>query len=129
MDDTAQNTNNTTIRSILLAEKLTGLNFTNWYRDLRIVLRVRSIRTGKNRKGQKGKDKEKNKLAYALKPKISPPPKREHPAKDFVCHHCKELKKIKSDNIASTSGIFTRELYVFPNNTWVYDTGCGTHIF
>ncbi|GJX19489.1 hypothetical protein Tco_0222166 [Tanacetum coccineum] len=35
----AQNTNNTTIRSILLAEKLTGSNFTNWYRNLRIVLR------------------------------------------------------------------------------------------
>ncbi|GJX63821.1 hypothetical protein Tco_0296721 [Tanacetum coccineum] len=34
----AQNTNNTTIRSILLAEKLTGSNFTNWYRNLRIVL-------------------------------------------------------------------------------------------
>ncbi|GJX60582.1 hypothetical protein Tco_0291972 [Tanacetum coccineum] len=28
---TAQNTNNTTIRSILLAEKLIGSNFTNWY--------------------------------------------------------------------------------------------------
>ncbi|GJY83904.1 hypothetical protein Tco_0497280 [Tanacetum coccineum] len=27
------------IRSILLMEKLTGLNFTNWYRNLRIVLR------------------------------------------------------------------------------------------
>ncbi|GKB34795.1 hypothetical protein Tco_0879737, partial [Tanacetum coccineum] len=35
----AQNTNNTTIRSILLAEKLTGSNFTNRYRNLRIVLR------------------------------------------------------------------------------------------
>ncbi|GJV68384.1 retrotransposon protein, putative, ty1-copia subclass [Tanacetum coccineum] len=35
----AQITNNTTIRSILLAEKLTGSNFTNWYRNLRIVLR------------------------------------------------------------------------------------------
>ncbi|GJW64333.1 retrotransposon protein, putative, ty1-copia subclass [Tanacetum coccineum] len=34
----AQNTNNTTIRSDLLAEKLTSLNFTNWYRNLRIVL-------------------------------------------------------------------------------------------
>ncbi|GJV31848.1 retrotransposon protein, putative, ty1-copia subclass [Tanacetum coccineum] len=39
MAATAQNTNNTTIRSILLAEKLTGSNFTNWYRNLRIVLR------------------------------------------------------------------------------------------
>ncbi|GJV31849.1 hypothetical protein Tco_1392249 [Tanacetum coccineum] len=35
----AQNTNNTTIRSILLAEKLTVSNFINWYRNLRIVLR------------------------------------------------------------------------------------------
>nr|GEU71021.1 hypothetical protein [Tanacetum cinerariifolium] len=32
-----------TIRSILLAEKLTGSNFTNWYRNLRIVLRRLSI--------------------------------------------------------------------------------------
>ncbi|GJW34507.1 retrotransposon protein, putative, ty1-copia subclass [Tanacetum coccineum] len=39
MADTAQNTNNTTIRSFLLAKKLTGSNFTNWYRNLRIVLR------------------------------------------------------------------------------------------
>ncbi|GJT25723.1 hypothetical protein Tco_0895660 [Tanacetum coccineum] len=35
----AQNTNNTTIRLILLAEKLTSLNFTNWYRNMRIALR------------------------------------------------------------------------------------------
>nr|GEW74026.1 hypothetical protein [Tanacetum cinerariifolium] len=34
----AQNTNNTTIRSILLAKKVTGSNFTNWYRNLKIVL-------------------------------------------------------------------------------------------
>ncbi|GJQ90918.1 retrotransposon protein, putative, ty1-copia subclass [Tanacetum coccineum] len=35
----AQNTNNTTIRLILLAKKLTGSNFTNWYLKIRIVLR------------------------------------------------------------------------------------------
>nr|GEX31101.1 hypothetical protein [Tanacetum cinerariifolium] len=34
-----QNTNNTNIKSILQHEKLTGPNFTNWYRNLRIVLR------------------------------------------------------------------------------------------
>ncbi|GKC31429.1 hypothetical protein Tco_1038723 [Tanacetum coccineum] len=34
----AQNTNNTTIRSILQQEN-TGPNFTNWYQNLRIVLR------------------------------------------------------------------------------------------
>nr|GEY46754.1 retrotransposon protein, putative, Ty1-copia subclass [Tanacetum cinerariifolium] len=32
--------------------------------------------------------KEKNKLAYAPKPKIPPPPKREDPTKDSICHEC-----------------------------------------
>nr|GEW67343.1 zinc finger, CCHC-type [Tanacetum cinerariifolium] len=193
----AQNTNNTTIRSILQHEKLIGPNFMNWYRNLRIVLRsegrlahleqpliplpypevgqsvssyllkmksyldtleylgyampnelgvslilnslkkdydpsiqnynmhsmgkmiaelhvmlklykkgilkkaetlvVLSIREGKIQKnkkkprGAKGKDKGKNKLVYAPKPKILPSPKRHNPAKDSVCHHCKEV--------------------------------------
>ncbi|GJZ78686.1 zinc finger, CCHC-type containing protein, partial [Tanacetum coccineum] len=185
MADAAQNTNNTTIRSILLAKKLTGLNFTNWYRNLRIVLKyekkmkfveqpigpahdpetgdpdtidkyyeyedgqsvssyllkmksymdtlerlgyalpkelgtivelhamlklhekgvskktetpaVLVIRGGKIQKdkkklqGAKGKAKGKNKLAYALKTKIPPPPKRDNPAKDSICHHRKEV--------------------------------------
>ncbi|GKA15609.1 retrotransposon protein, putative, ty1-copia subclass [Tanacetum coccineum] len=39
-----------------------------------------------------------------------------------------ELKKRKNAGMASTLGIFTIELYAFPNKTWVYDTGCGTHI-
>ncbi|GJR24892.1 hypothetical protein Tco_0973419 [Tanacetum coccineum] len=58
-------------------------------------------------------EKGKNKLAYAPKPKIFPPPNREDPAKD---------------SRASSSGIFTIELYTFPNKSWVYDTGCGTYI-
>ncbi|GJU92053.1 zinc finger, CCHC-type containing protein [Tanacetum coccineum] len=92
--------------------------------------------------GAKGNDKGKNKLSYAPKPKILPPPKRENSAKDYVCHHCKEvghwrrnwpsyqaeLKKRKNASMSSTSGIFTIELYAFPNKTWVYDTGYGTHI-
>ncbi|GJV26621.1 retrotransposon protein, putative, ty1-copia subclass [Tanacetum coccineum] len=57
--------------------------------------------------------KGKNKLAYAPKLKIPPPPKREDPTKDSICHQC---------------GIFTIELYTFPNKSWVYDTGCDTHI-
>nr|GEX56534.1 hypothetical protein [Tanacetum cinerariifolium] len=32
--------------------------------------------------------KGKNKLAYAPKPKIPPPPKREDPAKESICHEC-----------------------------------------
>ncbi|GJW64332.1 retrotransposon protein, putative, ty1-copia subclass, partial [Tanacetum coccineum] len=80
----------------------------------------------------KGKDKGNTKLVYAPKPKIPPPPKRDNLAKDSVCHHCHEvghwrrnfssyhveLKKRKNASIASTSGIFTIELYAFPNKTW-----------
>nr|GFB80277.1 zinc finger, CCHC-type [Tanacetum cinerariifolium] len=32
-----------------------------------------------------------NKQAYATKPKIPPPPKRENPAKDSICHECGEI--------------------------------------
>ncbi|GJT92717.1 zinc finger, CCHC-type containing protein [Tanacetum coccineum] len=41
------------------------------------------IRASKVHKGE-------NKLAYAPKPKIPPPPKREDPAKDSICHECGE---------------------------------------
>ncbi|GJR08244.1 retrotransposon protein, putative, ty1-copia subclass [Tanacetum coccineum] len=46
--------------------------------------------------------------------------------------HSSELmkkKKTRGQNVASTSsGIYTIELFAFPKNSWVYDTGCGTHI-
>ncbi|GKB14898.1 hypothetical protein Tco_0848821, partial [Tanacetum coccineum] len=72
----------------------------------------------KKPQGAKGKDKGKNKLAYAPKPKIPPPPKRDNPTKDSICHHYKEvghwrrnfpsyqseLKKRKNASMASTSG-------------------------
>ncbi|GKF72012.1 retrotransposon protein, putative, ty1-copia subclass, partial [Tanacetum coccineum] len=61
-----------------------------------------------------------------------------------ACHHCKEVghwkrncpvylaelqKKRKQVSSVSSSGIFTIELFSFPNNnSWVYDTGCGTNI-
>ncbi|GJS03673.1 retrotransposon protein, putative, ty1-copia subclass [Tanacetum coccineum] len=38
------------------------------------------------------------------------------------------MKKKKLSQGASTSGIFTIELYSFPSTSWVYDTCCGTHI-
>nr|GEY93367.1 zinc finger, CCHC-type [Tanacetum cinerariifolium] len=108
-----------------------------------------AIRGGKIQKDKKkpqrakGMAKGNNKLAYAPKNKILPPPKRDNPTKDSICHHCKEvgywrkncssynaeLKKRKNANEASTSSIFTIELYAFSNNTRVYDTGYGTHIY
>ncbi|GKB67396.1 retrotransposon protein, putative, ty1-copia subclass [Tanacetum coccineum] len=80
---------------------------------------------------------------FAPKPKNPPTPKKDNPAKDAICHQCgevghwrrncimylAELMKIKKiSQGASTSGIFTIELYSFPSTSWVYDTGCGTHI-
>ncbi|GKA20103.1 retrotransposon protein, putative, ty1-copia subclass [Tanacetum coccineum] len=38
------------------------------------------------------------------------------------------MKKKKLSQGATTSGIFTIELYSFPSTSWVYDMGCGTHI-
>ncbi|GJX06210.1 retrotransposon protein, putative, ty1-copia subclass [Tanacetum coccineum] len=98
-----------------------------------------------NAKGQnKVKDKGKDKKVYIPKPKNPKPTTMERPAKDDACHHCKEvghwkrnclvylaelLKKKKQVGSASSSGIFTIELFSFPNNnSWVYDIGCGTHI-
>ncbi|GJW25853.1 zinc finger, CCHC-type containing protein [Tanacetum coccineum] len=87
--------------------------------------------------------KGKSKLAYAPKPKIPPPPKKENPAKDAICHQCGNvghwkwncpqylselLRNKKLSQGASTSGIFTIELYFFLGKSWFYDTGCGTHI-
>ncbi|GJU99467.1 zinc finger, CCHC-type containing protein [Tanacetum coccineum] len=216
----AQNTNNTTIRSILLAEKLTSSNFTNWYRNLRIVLsmyldlqrtlekynaydmlkelktmfeehakqelfeivkafnackpeEVQSVssyllkmksyldtleRLGYDMPNELGivelhvmlklhekgvPKKAETPVVLAIREAQDPPPhKRDNLAKDSICHHCKEvghwkrncpsyqdeLKKRKNVSIASTLSIFTIELYAFPNKTWVYDMGFGTHI-
>ncbi|GJX17249.1 retrotransposon protein, putative, ty1-copia subclass [Tanacetum coccineum] len=87
---------------------------------------LHAIRAGKVQKGKKhkklqpqmaarGQNQEngKNKHAFAPKLKIPPPSKREDPAKDSICHEC---------------GIFTIKLNTFLNRSWIYDTGCGTHI-
>ncbi|GKA29463.1 zinc finger, CCHC-type containing protein [Tanacetum coccineum] len=38
------------------------------------------------------------------------------------------MKKKKLSQGASTSGIFIIELYSFPSKSWIFNTGCGTHI-
>ncbi|GJX27342.1 zinc finger, CCHC-type containing protein [Tanacetum coccineum] len=93
------------------------------------VLAIREGKIQKDKKkprGAKGKEKGKDKLAYAPKPKIPPPPKRDNPTKDFVCHHFKEvghwkrnclsyqaeLKKRKNASVASTSGEYTSHEFV-----------------
>ncbi|GJY79267.1 retrotransposon protein, putative, ty1-copia subclass [Tanacetum coccineum] len=91
------------------------------------AIRAGKVQKNKNKKlskatkGVHGKDKGKKAYAnaepsYAPKPKNPLPPKKDNPDKDAICHHCSEV------------GIFTIELYSFPRTSWVYDTGCGTHI-
>ncbi|GJX06750.1 retrotransposon protein, putative, ty1-copia subclass [Tanacetum coccineum] len=118
------------------------------------AIRAGKVQKNKNKKpskaakGVQGKGKGKKAYAnaepsYAPKPKIHPPPKKDNPAKDAICHHCGEVghwrrncptyltELLKKKNLAqgaSTLGIFTIELYCFPTTSWVYDTGCGTHI-
>ncbi|GKC05040.1 retrotransposon protein, putative, ty1-copia subclass [Tanacetum coccineum] len=97
----------------------------------------------KNAKGKgKGKGKGKDK-SYVPKPKNPKPNAKEHPTKNDACHHCKEvghwkrncpvylaelIKKKKQVGTASSSDIFIIELFSFPYKSWVYDTGCDTHI-
>ncbi|GJT42190.1 zinc finger, CCHC-type containing protein [Tanacetum coccineum] len=98
---------------------------------------VLAIKKGKIQKDKKkpqwakGKDKGKTKLAYAHKPKIIPPPKRDNLAKDSICHHYKEvghwmrnfptyhaeLKKRKNASGASTSGSYEEE----EAGTWSFE--------
>ncbi|GKA42203.1 zinc finger, CCHC-type containing protein [Tanacetum coccineum] len=112
---------------------------------------IRAGRVQKNQKnkphkaGKGGQGKGKNKMGYAQnnvpfahKPKTPPPPKKDNPAKDAICHKCGKIrqwrrncpvylaelmKKKKLSQGASTSGIFTIELYSFPSKSWIYDTG------
>ncbi|GJT58049.1 NIN like protein 7 [Tanacetum coccineum] len=46
----------------------------------------------------------------------------------YLMYLAELLKKKKQVGSASSSGIFTIELFAFPNKSWVYDTGCGTNI-
>ncbi|GJS64015.1 retrotransposon protein, putative, ty1-copia subclass [Tanacetum coccineum] len=98
------------------------------------VLAIREGKIQKNKRkprGAKGKDKGKNKLAYAPKPKILPPPKRDNQANDSICHHYKEvgywrrncpsyqaeLKKRKEASMDSTSDM--QNLY--PNGSSTFN--------
>nr|GEU60222.1 zinc finger, CCHC-type [Tanacetum cinerariifolium] len=82
-----------------------GLGKGNWHK------KSQSQMAAKGQSHRKGK----NKQDYAPKPKISPPPKREDPKKNAASG-------------AGGSSIFVIELNTILNRSWIYDTGCGTHI-
>ncbi|PWA38154.1 hypothetical protein CTI12_AA583780 [Artemisia annua] len=99
----------TAITAAINSERLTVNGFS----------RIQKKNKGKPLAPGKGQGKGKAKLAYAHKPKIPPPAKKEHPTKDTVCHHCgvvghwrrncaaylEGLRKNKASG-ASTSGVW-----------------------
>nr|GEV26721.1 hypothetical protein [Tanacetum cinerariifolium] len=137
--------NNSVFRSFFEKQKLTGPNFIDWYRQLRLVLLIedkenyhehpipeahvappghyidnlerlgqpvsqnlaegfKKNKPHKAAKGGHGKGKSKmgyapNNMPFALKPKTPPPPKKDNPTKDAICHQCGEglrgSKKLK----------------------------------
>ena len=95
------------------------------------VLLVDSSKKGSKRKSKqqpKGKKKKKGKKA--------------EPAQKGTCHHCgkeghwrrnckiylESLKKNKASDAPSSSGIFVIDCHSISFDTWVLDTGCGSHI-
>nr|GEU61287.1 retrotransposon protein, putative, Ty1-copia subclass [Tanacetum cinerariifolium] len=103
-------------------------------KDVNHALHV--IRAGRVQKNQKNKP---HKAAKGVMVKE----KKDNLAKDAIYHQCGEvghwrrnclvylaelMKKMKLSQGASTSGIFTIELYSFSSKSWIYDTGYGTYI-
>jgi hypothetical protein len=93
---------------------------------------------GKGKGKWKGKGKKDATKSKQVAPKVVP---KDKVAKDHECFHCggighwkrncpKYLSELKNKRAtdAGTSGIYVIELYAFSTNSWVFDTGCGTHI-
>ncbi|GJS75644.1 putative RNA-directed DNA polymerase [Tanacetum coccineum] len=144
-----QNINHSAFRSMFEKEKLSGNNFNDWFARLKLVLRVEKkmhvIEQPLPPAPEPVAEPEivaqwtalydaHTEIACLMLGSCFP---------DDACHHCKEvghwkrncptylaeLLKKKKVGSASSSGIFAIELFSFPNNnSWVYDTGCGTHI-
>ncbi|GJT33876.1 retrotransposon protein, putative, ty1-copia subclass [Tanacetum coccineum] len=130
----------------LLIEYEKGLSKKAVTPQVMVIQSGRIQKTNKKSQNAKGKGKGKGKgkdKSYVPKPKNPKPNAKEHPKKNDVCHHCKEvghwkrnchvylaelMKNKKQVGSANSLGIFTIELFSFPNKSWVYDTRCGTHI-
>nr|GEU52496.1 hypothetical protein [Tanacetum cinerariifolium] len=77
---------------------------------------LHAIRAGRVQKNQKNKPRKVAKGGHG------------HWRRNCPVYLVELMKKKKLSQGASTSGIFTIELYSFPSKSWIYDTGCGTHI-
>nr|GEY61081.1 zinc finger, CCHC-type [Tanacetum cinerariifolium] len=113
----------------------TGISRTSSDRERTSRVQTRRRTAGKGNQGNgkaKMGDAPVAALPFAPKPKNPPTPKKDNPAKDAICHECGEvgywrrncpiylvefMKKKKLSQGASTSSIFTIELYTFPSTS------------
>ncbi|GKB51631.1 retrotransposon protein, putative, ty1-copia subclass [Tanacetum coccineum] len=93
--------------------------------DLSVGLILNGLASGRiqkaNKKSQNAKGKGKGKGKGKDK-------KVGHWKRNCLVYLAELMKNKKQVGTASSSGIFTIELFSFPNKSWVYDTVCGTHI-
>ncbi|GJW83954.1 hypothetical protein Tco_0157099 [Tanacetum coccineum] len=116
MAQPVQNINHSAFRSMFEREKLSGNNFNDWFRQLKLVLRVekKMFVIEQPLPAALAVDSDAQVLSqwnaiydaynevaclilgiYIPKPKNPKPSAKEHLAKDDTCHHCKEVGHLK----------------------------------
>nr|GEU54043.1 hypothetical protein [Tanacetum cinerariifolium] len=142
--------NNSVFRGFFEKQKLTGPNFIDWYRQLRIVISIEDklnyleqpippapvVPTGQH-VAPEILEERKSVSSYVLKMKgyIDNLERLGHLVtlglgkRNCPQYLAKLLKKKKNAaSGAGGSGIFIIEPNTILNRSWIYDTGCGTHI-
>ncbi|GJS24550.1 retrotransposon protein, putative, ty1-copia subclass [Tanacetum coccineum] len=166
---TTSSANNSVFRGFFEKQKLTGPNFIDWYRQLRIVLsiedklnyleqplppapvapvgqhvapKIRAAHTAWQAEQERlqttrdfhscKQEEGQSVSSYVLKMKgyIDNLERLGHPVTLGLAYLAELLKKKKNaaSGAGGGSGIFVIELNTFLNRSWIYDTGCGTHI-
>nr|GEV71881.1 hypothetical protein [Tanacetum cinerariifolium] len=140
---------NSVFRGFFEKQKLTGSNFIDWYKQLRIVLSVEDKLDCLEQPipsvpipAQAGQQvvpealathtawvKGSKEIAGLMLTKFRKRTTIKRNRSWLLGAKIKGRGKNKKlSQGAIDSGIFTIELYTFPDKSWVYDTGCGTHI-
>nr|GEZ91722.1 retrotransposon protein, putative, Ty1-copia subclass [Tanacetum cinerariifolium] len=153
-------TNNSVFRGFFEKQKLSGPNFIDWYRQLRIVLSIEDklnyleqpippapvapagqqvapeiLAAHSAWQAEQELLQRQSVSSYVLKMKgyIDNLERLGHPMTlglGYLVELIKKKKKKKKNTSsgAGGSGIFVIELNTILNRSWIYDTGCGTHI-
>nr|GEU35793.1 hypothetical protein [Tanacetum cinerariifolium] len=128
---TTSSANNLVFRGFFEKQKLTGPNFIDWYRQLRIVLSIEDKLNYLEKPIPPAPEEGQSVSSYVLKIKgyIDNLERLGHPVTLSLGYLAELLKKKKNAaSGAGGSGIFVIELNTILNRSWIYDIGYGTHI-